>query len=116
TPFYMSPEQFSGDKVDGKSDIFSLGIILFQLLTGQLPFHANSPAELMNNILNMQHPDPRKYNPKIKNPLVTIIDKALEKDKKTRYQTAGQMAANLIEIANKINELLARKRLDTNTK
>ncbi|MBW2364088.1 MAG: CHASE2 domain-containing protein [Deltaproteobacteria bacterium] len=116
TPFYMSPEQFSGDKVDGTSDIFSLGIMMFQLLTGELPFFANSPAELMNNILNMQHPDPRKYNSKIIKPLVTVIDKAMEKDKKLRYQTAGHMSSNLKEIIKKIDELVARKRSETDIK
>jgi serine/threonine-protein kinase len=113
TPFYMSPEQFAGDKVDGTSDVFSLGIMMFQLLTGELPFFTNSPAELMNNILNIQHPDPRKYNPKIIKPLVTVIDKAMEKDKKLRYQTAGQMSSHLKEIAHKIDALVAKKRSET---
>jgi len=90
--------------------------MMFQLLTGELPFFANSPAELMNNILNMQHPDPRKYNSKIIKPLVTVIDKAMEKDKKLRYQTAGHMSSNLKEIIKKIDELVARKRSETDIK
>lgn len=116
TPFYMSPEQFSGEKVDGRSDIFSLGVMLFQLLTGELPFQASNPAELMNHIVNMQHPDPRKINPKIIHPIVTVINKALEKDRKLRYQTAGHMASNLKEIVIKINEVVARKKTDINNK
>jgi serine/threonine-protein kinase len=110
TPFYMSPEQFSGDKVDGKSDIFSLGVMMFQLLTGELPFSASSPAELMNYIDNVQHPNPRKFNPKIIRPLVTVMDKAMEKDKKLRYQSAGNMSLHLKEIAKKIDEVMAQKR------
>jgi len=86
TPYYMSPEQFSGEKVDGRSDIFSLGTMLFQLLTGRLPFYGDNPAALMHQIMNVPHPDPKKINPKIVKPLVTIIDKALEKDQGKRYQ------------------------------
>ena len=56
TPYYMSPEQFSGQKVDGRSDIFSLGTTMFQLLTGTLPFYAESPALLMNQIMNFPIP------------------------------------------------------------
>jgi len=98
TPYYMSPEQFSGEKVDGRSDIFSLGTMLFQLLTGRLPFYGDNPAALMHQVMNVPHPDPKKVNPKIVKPLVTIIDKALEKDREKRYQRASQMTAHLREL------------------
>jgi serine/threonine-protein kinase len=84
--------------------------MMYQMLTGEFPFHGNSPAELMNNILNARHPDPRKYNPKIIKPLVSVLDKAMEKDQKSRYQKAGQMAAHLKELAKKIGELVSRKK------
>ncbi len=109
TPFYMSPEQISGKKVDGRSDIFSLGVMAFQLLTATVPFKGSSPAALMHKILNEPHPDLRKINPKIIKPLATIIDKALEKDVEKRYQTAGQMAAHLRKLGAKIDAARQKK-------
>lgn len=105
TPHYMSPEQISGEKVDGRSDIFSLGAMLFQLLTGEVPFRGNSPAALLHQIMNVPHPDPKKINPKLLKPHVAIIDKAMEKDRKKRYQKAGQMAAHLRALGKKIDSL-----------
>jgi serine/threonine-protein kinase len=108
TPYYMSPEQFSGEKVDGRSDIFSLGTMFFQLLTGRLPFYGDSPAALMNQIMNVKHPDPKQINPKIPKPLVTILDKALEKDRGKRYQRASRMAEDLREIQRRINAAIQK--------
>ncbi len=113
TPYYMSPEQISGLKVDGRSDIFSLGTMLFQLLTGKVPFYAESPAALVNQIMNVRHPDPRKFNPKIPSPLVTILDKALEKDRQNRYQRATHMVRHLRELGARMDNLaLAKKSQD----
>jgi serine/threonine-protein kinase len=109
TPHYMSPEQISGTKVDGRSDIFSLGVMLFQMVTGDLPFKGDSPAALMHQIMNTPQPDPRKINPKILKPMVTIIDKSLEKDREKRYQRAIQMAQHLRTLGKKIDELVAQK-------
>ena len=109
TPHYMSPEQFSGKKVDGRSDIFSLGTLMYRLLTGKLPFQGENPAALMHSILNEPHPDPRTLNPRIIKPLVLILDKALAKDREKRYQRASDMAAHLRELGKKIDEVMARK-------
>lgn len=109
TPYYMAPEQITGKKVDGRCDIFSLGIVLFQLLTGRLPFTASSPGALMSKIVRDPHPEPKSINPKILTPLVTVIDKALEKEVTNRYQDAGQMAAHLRQIGQKIDTLLAKR-------
>jgi len=106
TPFYMSPEQFSGEKVDGRSDIFSLGVMLFQLLTGNLPFSGKTPIELMQKIMKEPHPDPRQFKPKTIAPLIKIIDKALEKDRDKRYQDASQMAAHLRELGKRIDRAI----------
>ncbi|MFZ5564229.1 MAG: CHASE2 domain-containing serine/threonine-protein kinase [Thermodesulfobacteriota bacterium] len=103
TPYYMSPEQISGKKVDGRSDIFSLGVMTFQLLTGTVPFKGSSPAALMHKILNEPHPDPRTLNPRIPKALTAILNKALEKDPAKRYQTAGQMAAHLRTLGEKMD-------------
>ncbi len=115
TPYYMSPEQFSGEKVDGRSDIFSLGTMFFQLLTGKLPFFGESPAALMNQIMNVKHPDPKQINPKIVKPLVTIIDKALEKDREKRYQRASRMAADLREVGRRIEAAIAKMKSGSNS-
>ena len=103
TPYYMSPEQISGKKVDGRSDIFSMGTMMFQLLTGTVPFKGSSPAELMHKILNEPHPDAREFAPRLPKALVAIINKALAKDITKRYQTAGQMAAHLRTLGEKID-------------
>lgn len=110
TPHYMSPEQISGKKVDGRSDIFSLGAMLYQLITGELPFRGNNPQALMHKIMNERHPDPRKFFPKIPKPLVTIIDKALEKDRNKRYQKASLMASHLRMLGNKIDAVMTQKK------
>ncbi len=110
TPYYMSPEQISGEKVDGRSDIFSLGVMLYQMLTGELPFRGDNPAALMHQIMNTPHPDPRKFNPKIVKPLVFILNKALEKDRAKRYQKAGQMAAHLRELGSKLDAVMMKKK------
>ncbi len=115
TPYYMSPEQFSGEKVDGRSDIFSLGTMFFQLLTGKLPFFGESPAALMNQIMNVKHPDPKQINPKIVKPLVTIIDKALEKDRGKRYQRASLMASDLREVGRRIEAAVAKMKSGSNS-
>lgn len=110
TPHYMSPEQISGKKVDGRSDIFSLGVMLYQLLTGELPFAGDSPAALMHQIMNVPHPDPRKFNPKLLKPHVVIINKALEKERPNRYQRAVHMANHLRTLGQKIDSLMARRK------
>lgn len=110
TPYYMSPEQFSGQKVDGRSDIFSLGTTMFQLLTGTLPFYAESPALLMNQIMNFPHPNPRAINPRVIPAIVGIVDKALEKDRDNRYQTAKDMARDLLRLDKRIITVLRKDR------
>jgi len=95
TPSYMSPEQLSGRKVDGRSDLFSLGVMLFQLCTGQLPFTADSMASLMYKIANDAHPSPMSLRPDLPPCLTSIIDKALAKPVNDRYSRGAEMAGNL---------------------
>lgn len=113
TPYYMSPEQFSGQKVDGRSDIFSLGTSMFQLLTGTLPFYAESPALLMNQIMNFPHPNPRAINPRIIPAMVAIVDKTLRKERCHRYQTARELAADLRRLDQRIKAVLSKDRRPT---
>jgi serine/threonine-protein kinase len=110
TPYYMSPEQFSGKKVDGRSDIFSLGVMLYQLLAGQLPFTADNPAALMHQIINKRHPNPKTINSKIFTPVVTIIDNALEKEREKRYQRASRMRDHLREVRRRVDAVIAKNR------
>lgn len=114
TPHYMSPEQITGKKVDGRSDIFSLGAMLYQMVTGDLPFRGDSPAALMHQIMNVAHPDPRKRNPKLVKPLVAIIDKSLAKDRNKRYLKAGHMAKHLRALGMKIDAVIAQKKKAAN--
>ena len=95
TPSYMSPEQLSGQKIDGRSDIFSLGVMLYQLLCGQLPFTGDSMAQLMYRIANEKYADIRSLNPEIPDTLAAVIDKALNKDIDLRYQSGEEMAQDL---------------------
>lgn len=102
TPAYMSPEQVNGKKVDGRADIFSLGVTFFELLTGEKPFAADSIAALLYRIANVDHPDPREFNPNIPVCIIPVINKALAKDVAKRYQTAGEMANDLRECLKKM--------------
>ncbi len=108
TPPYMSPEQLSTSKVDGRSDIFSLGVVLYWLLTGVLPFRANTLTTLMYQIAMVPHEPPSKHNPKIFKAAEDIINRALEKEPKKRYQTAKQMGDHLRLLGRKIDERRAQ--------
>ncbi len=92
TPSYMSPEQLAGKKVEGRSDLFSLGVMLYQMLSGTLPFTGESMAQLMFKIANEPHADIRTVNPNLPTCVAAVINKALAKDPEQRYQTGEQMA------------------------
>jgi serine/threonine-protein kinase len=98
TPSYMSPEQLSGKKVDGRSDLFSLGVMFYQMISGKLPFHGDSMATLMYKIANEAHTEINQLRPDLaqQRPCVSaIINKALQKDPDTRYQTGAEMARDI---------------------
>ncbi len=95
SPSYMSPEQLAGKRVDGRSDLFSLGVTMYQLLTGELPFVGESLASLMYKIANEKHPDIRMFNPELPACVAKIINKALHKDIDRRFQTGSQMVGAL---------------------
>lgn len=95
TPSFMSPEQLAGKKVDGRSDLYSLGVMLFYMLTGTLPFRANSLAGLMQKITHERAPDIRSIRQSLPPDLAQLVDKALEKLPQARYQDGDQMAADL---------------------
>jgi serine/threonine protein kinase len=97
TPSYMSPEQLAGKKIDGRSDLFSLGVTLYQMLSGRLPFEGESMTQLMFAIANNAHPAIREYNPALPAWVDAIVDKALAKDFEQRYQTGAEFAAAIRE-------------------
>jgi serine/threonine-protein kinase len=88
----MSPEQLAGKKVDGRSDLFSLGVMLYQMLSGSLPFKADSMASLMFKITNEEAADVRTLRPEVPETLSAVINKALTKDVEQRYQTGIEFA------------------------
>jgi serine/threonine-protein kinase len=95
TPSFMSPEQLAGKKVDGRSDLYSLGVMLFQMLAGVLPFRGDSMSELMYKIANEEAPDIRIIRPELPQSLADVIALSLSKRPETRYQTGDQFAADL---------------------
>jgi len=95
TPSFMSPEQIAGKKVDGRSDLYSLGVMLFQMLAGVLPFRGESMAELMFKIANEEAPDIRIVRKDVPERLANIVALALSKRPETRYQDGDQLAADL---------------------
>jgi eukaryotic-like serine/threonine-protein kinase len=95
TPTYMSPEQISGKKVDGRSDIFSLGVVMFELLTGRPPFTADNVSALLFAITHTPHLSVKAIRPDVPPILKAILDRALQKDPALRYRRAGEFAAEL---------------------
>jgi hypothetical protein len=102
TPSFMSPEQLEGRTVTGHSDLFSLGVSLFQLLTGQLPFAADSMTGLMQQIAEAPHPPLRAFRPDLPACVETVIDRALAKNPDARYDSGAQMAAALEDCRSRI--------------
>jgi len=92
SPSYMAPEQLTDGKVDGRADIFSLGVTLYQLLTGELPFKGESLASLAYQITNKKHRSIREVRPELPVKIVKIINKALQKNPTKRYESAQEMA------------------------
>ncbi len=92
---YMSPEQARGQEVDARSDIFSFGVVLYEMVTGQQAFSGNTLAVIFEAILNRTPPSPNVVNPKVPAELGQIIAKMLEKAPRERHQTAGSLRADL---------------------
>jgi serine/threonine-protein kinase len=95
TPSFMSPEQLAGKKVDGRSDLYSLGVMLFQMLTGVLPFRGDSMAELMFKIANEEAPDIRIIRKDLPEGVVAVVAKSMAKSPDARYQDGDRFAADL---------------------
>ncbi|RPI33579.1 MAG: hypothetical protein EHM70_05545, partial [Chloroflexota bacterium] len=93
---YMAPEQIrSSGEVDGRADIYSVGVILYQMFTGRLPFPVDNPGALMLAHLQQPAPDPRSVNPQVPEMAACAILRALEKEPEDRFPTAGALAGAL---------------------
>ncbi len=95
TPSYMAPEQGMGEPVDGRSDIYALGIMLYEMATGRVPYQAETPMAVMIKHLNDPLPLPRHLNPALPEAVERVILKALAKNPQDRYATAGEMVRAL---------------------
>ncbi|MBR3416527.1 MAG: protein kinase [Clostridia bacterium] len=98
TVYYISPEQASGEVIDARSDLYSLGAMMYEMSTGSLPFDAESPVSVALMQVNDTPAAPREVNSHIPEGLEQIIMKAMEKDPNVRYQSASQMLAHLIKL------------------
>jgi serine/threonine protein kinase len=95
TPSYMSPEQARGEKIDHRSDIFSLGVVIYEMASGEVPFKRRSQAETMNAVINEPHTPVAEFNEEIPAELSAAIDRALSKEPADRYQSMGELLQDL---------------------
>ncbi len=95
TPFYMPPEQARGETLDGRVDVYAIGVILYQLLTGRLPYKGKTPLEVYHKLLEHTAARPSELNPEVPEDLELVCLKAMAKSRSERYQTAGALAEDL---------------------
>jgi serine/threonine protein kinase/tetratricopeptide (TPR) repeat protein len=108
TVSYMAPEQALGRPIDHRVDLFSLGVVLFELLTGRMPFEGSTPTEIIDRILHEVPPPPSRYATGVPASLDAIVARALEKDPVFRYQQASDISHDLRELSNDLDGAVVR--------
>ncbi len=107
TPSYMSPEQVRGENLDGRSDLYALGVILFEMLAGHAPFQSTTPLSVAFKHLTDPVPSIRLFRPELPAEVENVLNKALAKDRETRYSTASELARDLQVISATFQESAA---------
>ncbi len=98
SPAYMSPENLEGKRLDERSDVFALGVVLYELMVGRLPFSGKNPHQTIKKIAEGTYPDPISCNPSIQRALSHVVKKALARDREQRYATVSELAQALREV------------------
>jgi len=117
SPAYMSPEQVKEHKLTHQTDIYSLGVVMYKLLTGKLPFDASNNHSMIYHIINIEPPPPSAFRPEIGPELDAIVRRAMEKDTAKRYQTWDEFANDLVGFSSRVtptqSEILDTEKFDT---
>jgi serine/threonine-protein kinase len=116
TPAYMSPEQGVGETGDERSDLYSLGVIMFQMVTGDLPYDAETPLALIMKHLNDPVPSVLEVNPKLPQPVDTIISRLMSKEPEGRYATAGDLIEDIRQLEMMLTGATGQLNITTPTK
>jgi serine/threonine protein kinase len=106
TPYYISPEQAKGEPLDERTDIYSLGVVLYELLTGRVPFTGERPSIVVYHHISTPPPPPSTFNPNISPSMEQIVLKALAKDRARRFASAAEMMATLHDVVQSEAQLL----------
>ena len=113
---YMSPEQARGEDLDGRTDLFSLGAVLYEMATGSQPFSGRTPAAIFDEILHLSPAPIARRNPELPDDLQHIVDKALEKDRKLRYHSADELLSDLRRLARDTDSTMAAAAVETDAR